>query len=125
MISFCIGLLGLGFCLISIEVIRARRRLKIALGPGENNEILPLISAQQNYTSNTLFFIILLFIGEQTELPLILLNSSSIIFIFGRLFHYLGVRSQRQNFKLRVLGMIMTFFSLIGISAGLLVNPFV
>lgn len=111
--SLYASLLAILYFKISIDTVRARRRFKISLGTGENNELLKYVSAHSNFSAYTPMLLILTFLLETSEqFPPFVIYIIASVFTLGRLLHYLGMTAEKMNFKLRVPGMAMTFMSL-------------
>ena len=111
--SLYVGILGLIYFKISLDTIKGRRSSKISLGAGENNQILHLVSAHNNFSSYAPLFIICLFLLESQGFNSMVLHLISIGFVVGRLLHYLSMKDKEMDFKLRVLGMQLTLWPLI------------
>lgn len=113
--SFYLSLLALVFVRISLDTINARRRAKVSLGPGANDEILGYVSAHSNFQSYVPIIGLLMYFYENSELfNELALHAIGLTVLAGRLVHYIGVRNARaQNFKFRVAGMQMTIWPLI------------
>lgn len=113
--SFYLSLLAFLYFKMSLDTIKARRKHRISLGPGPNNEILGLVSAHSNFQAYTPFLGVLLFAYEQSRLsqPLIV-HALGLTILAGRLLHYYGVKdASAQNFKFRVAGMRMTLIPML------------
>lgn len=111
--SLYVGILGLLYFWISIETIKARGANKVSLGPGQNNEILHLVSAHSNFASYTPFFLFSLFLLEYQTVSRYALHCLAIIFVIGRVVHFLTMRNQEKTFKYRKAGMLLTLWPLI------------
>ena len=115
--SLYAGILGLLFFFISIETIKARRSKQISLGAGSNNEIQHLVSAHSNFSSYAGFFLLALALSEYSrQFPMLLLHVLGLVFVVGRILHFLSMRTEVMDFKKRVAGMMMTLFPLVLIS---------
>lgn len=114
--SLYAGILGIIYYFISTDTIKARRKNKISVGSGKNNEILHLVSAHNNFASYIPLLLILLYLLEQQNVYPWLLHLLAISFVAGRLFHYYAFKAEEMNFKGRVRGMVLTLFPLIILS---------
>ena len=112
------GILGLLFFIMSIDTIRQRRSKKVFMGVGPNREILRTVSAHGNFSSSVPLLLIQLALLEQTQIVAIWqLHAIGMMFSLGRLFHFLAFRFKNlPHAKLRIGGMIMTFFPLVFMS---------
>lgn len=100
--------LGIVFVFLSAFVIRQRRKNKIAIGDGHNIALQKAIRAHGNFAEYTPFAIILVSFVELLNYHFILINSLMLAFILGRIFHAYGVSQTKEDFRLRVAGMILT-----------------
>lgn len=115
--SFYAGILGILLTLISWETILVRRKLKISLGMGENNEIAHLVSAHSNFCSYTAIMLILLYFAETShDFHFLLIHLLGLMFTIGRFYHYFAFRSGKVKFKYRVRGMRLTLIPLVVLS---------
>lgn len=114
--SLYAGLFGLLYIQITNNVISERRRHKVSVGYGKNNEISHIASAHANFSSFVPFALIMLYLIEQNlALPSIIIHILGFAVLLGRLLHYLAFKGE-MNFKLRIAGMILTIFPLIILS---------
>lgn len=114
--SFYAGLLAILFFKISIDTIMARRKNKISLGSGPNNEIEGIVSAHANFTSYAIYLLVLTYLIEQSAVfPSYLLHIIAAAFTIGRVLHYLAVSGKKMNFKFRVAGMQLTLWPLLAL----------
>jgi uncharacterized membrane protein YecN with MAPEG domain len=110
------ALLSLIFIILSIRIIRLRRRLKIPVGDTGNVEMLRAIRAHGNFAEYVPLTLLLLYFVEQTQAMSWLIYSLGIMLTLGRLSHSYGVTQLNEKFFFRVFGMMCTFTT-IGISA--------
>lgn len=73
--------------LLSIHVIKGRRKFKVALGTEGSTEITRRIRAHANFTEYTPFFMMLLAANEYLGLHTALLVTMVVIFFLGRIMH--------------------------------------
>jgi hypothetical protein len=117
------ALLGIFYFFLTVFVIKTRRRLKISLGDGNNPEMLQAISAHSNFQAYAPFLLILLYLVEFiTVLPNYLVIAFGLIIFMGRLLHFQGIVT--NNFKMRVPGMVMTLFPMMGLSIVIIFSKF-
>ena len=110
---------------ISWDVIVQRHKHQISLGPGENNEILPVVSAHDNFNAYIPLLLILMFLAEYTDLfanPFLYAVGGA--FTLGRGLHFVAFSSEKMNFKLRKLGMHLTFWPLLTL-AGMILYSYI
>lgn len=116
--SLYAGVLGLLLTFLSLDVIKARRANKISLGTGAANEIEAIVSAHANFAAYVPVLLILTYLAESSgRVSPWLLHPVALAFTIGRALHYQAFRGATMNFKLRVLGMQLTLWSLMLLSA--------
>ena len=120
-LSLYAALLALLFVALSIRIIRLRRSLHIALGDSGNETLLRAISVHANFAEYVPLSLILLCLMEGQGAHPALLHGLGVILLTGRLSHAYGVSQAHENFRFRVVGMALTFTTLITSSAYLLV----
>ena len=98
---------------LSFAVIGLRRKNKVGLGSGGHAELERAIRAQGNFTEYVPFGIILIACLELNAAPGWLVAIPGITLIIGRLIHAVGINEPPPNFSKRVLGMKLTFGTLI------------
>lgn len=123
--SLYAGLLGLIYVYLSITVIKGRRKNKIAIGQGNAQDMVLSIRSHGNFNEYTPLFLILLFLTENHHLLPIFIHAAGILFITGRICHAYSLLYHEQydaegklthNPKYRIMGMMLTFFILVGLS---------
>jgi len=107
--------LTLIFIRLSLAVIKLRRKHKIGLGSGGHDDLERAIRAQGNFAEYVPFGIILLACLELNRAPWWLVAIPGIILIVGRLIHAQGINTPPPNFSKRILGMKLTFNTLIAL----------
>ena len=98
---------------LSFAVIGLRRKNKVGLGSGGHEELERAIRAQGNFAEYVPFGIILIACLELNAAPGWLVAIPGITLIIGRLIHAVGINEPLPNFSKRVLGMKLTFGTLI------------
>ena len=113
------ALLAFVFIALSAHVIRFRRLLKIGLGSNGDAALERAMRVHANFAEYAPFALLLLAFAEMQGGygPLIHMLAGALL--IGRCVHAYGLSREREDFRLRVGGMILTF-SVIGITAGLL-----
>ena len=110
--TFYASLLALFFVWLSLYVIKLRRRFQVRLGDGENNELRAAISAQANAAQYIPFALLLMLMLELNQAHVLLLHLLGLMLLSGRLIHARGIL--KDQIPLRVKGMQLTLFTLIG-----------
>jgi uncharacterized membrane protein YecN with MAPEG domain len=114
------AILALTLILLSINVIKSRRKFGVAIDDGTNIELQRRIRAQANFSEYSPMFLILLFCAEYSKLAPLALHFFGVIFLVGRFMHaYSLLKAEKyEGGKLankpiwRIRGMICTFFAI-------------
>jgi uncharacterized protein len=112
--SIYAGILALLIVYLSLNVIKLRRANKVILGDGGVPQLQNAIRAQGNATEYIPITLILLVLLELGGTNIWLVHSGGIAILIGRLIHAKGLLS--ENLRYRVLGMQVTFFTIIGLA---------
>ena len=110
------SILALMFIKLSFDVIRFRRKNKVALGGGGVEELERAIRAHGNFAEYVPLGLFLIGALELNEAPLELVAPLGVLLIAGRYFHAKGINQPPPEFTNRVRGMKLTFAAL-GLSA--------
>jgi len=111
--SIIAAVLTIIFVKLSFAVIGLRRKNKVGLGSGGHEDLERAIRAQANFAEYVPFGIILIACLELNGAPWWLLAIPGITLIMGRLIHAKGIQVPPPDFSKRVLGMKLTFVTLI------------
>ena len=115
--SIIAAVLTIIFIKLSFAVIGLRRKNKVGLGNGGNEDLERAIRAQGNFAEYVPFGIILVACLELNGAPWWLVVIPGITLIIGRLIHAKGINTPPPDFSKRVLGMKFTFYTLITLVA--------
>lgn len=97
--------------------IKARRKHRVSVGYGPNNEIADIVSGHANFNSYTVLFLLLLHLLEgSAHFSIFLLHGLGGLFTLGRFFHFKAFSSEKMNFSQRVLGMHLTIWPLLAVT---------
>lgn len=99
---------------LSIAVIKLRRKYRISLGDGGNEELQVAIRAHANALEYIPITLLLLLMLELNGAPKILIHLLGLVLITGRIIHAIGLSG--GDLQKRVLGMQITVFLLIGLA---------
>ena len=113
--SVIASVLTIIFVRLSFAVIGLRRKNKVGLGSGGHEDLERAIRAQGNFAEYVPFGIILIACLELNGAPWWLVIIPGIALIIGRLIHAKGINEPPPDFSKRVLGMKLTFMTLIGL----------
>jgi uncharacterized membrane protein YecN with MAPEG domain len=109
------------FIRLSFNVIGLRRKNKVGLGSGGNEDLERAIRAQGNFAEYVPFGLILLACLELNDAAWWLVAIPGVTLIIGRLIHAIGINTPPPDFSKRVLGMKFTFITLmalVGLNLG-------
>jgi len=110
------SIFALMFIKLSFDVIKLRRKNKVALGAGGVEDLDRAIRAHGNFSEYVPLGLFLIGALELNGAPLELVALLGLILLVGRLFHSKGMLEQPPAFDNRVRGMKLTFAAL-GLSA--------
>jgi uncharacterized membrane protein YecN with MAPEG domain len=110
---FYAAFLGLGFVILSILTLRLRRKFKITLGDGGNQQLLRAIRVHSNFAEYVPLALILIYMTESIGAPVLLVHFLCMSLLLGRFSHACGVSQNVENLKFRVFGMTATFNAII------------
>ncbi len=111
--SIIASVLTILFIRLSFAVIGLRRKNKIGLGSGGHEDLERAIRTQGNFAEYVPFGIILIACLELNGAPWWLVATPGITLIIGRLVHAKGMNTPPPDFSKRVMGMRLTFYTLI------------
>ena len=103
------SVLALYFIRLALEVIALRRRHKVSLGDGGNEDIRRAMRAHGNFAEYVPIALLLMALAELNQAPRPLLVALGVALISGRVLHRSGIRHPERAFKNRVRGMQLTF----------------
>lgn len=101
------------FIKLSFAVIGLRRKNNCGLGSGGHDDLERAIRAQGNFAEYVPFGIILIACLELNGAPWWLVAIPGITLVIGRLIHAVGINEPPPDFSKRILGMKLTFSTLI------------
>ncbi|MFQ3235617.1 MAG: putative membrane protein YecN with MAPEG domain [Paraglaciecola sp.] len=111
--AFYAGLLAMLFLYLSALVIANRRNKKISLGYGGDKHFLQFIRAHGNFSEYVPLVLVMQLIAEINNSSDLLLHFIGVTLLFGRLIHSFGLRRHTGASWQRVVGMLLTFVSMI------------
>ncbi|MCY7323144.1 MAG: MAPEG family protein [Phormidesmis sp. CAN_BIN36] len=115
------AILGFVFVALSVRTILLRRRLKVAIGDGDQPILARAVRVHSNfaeYVPLSLILVYFLEIQSGTSLWIHVLCSALLI---GRIIHAFGISQVEENYRYRVSGMALTFTVIISASIALIV----
>jgi uncharacterized protein len=99
---------------LSLSVIKLRRKNRISVGDGGNEELQLAIRTHSNALEYIPVTLLLLLMLELNGAPKMLIHVLGTTLLIGRIFHAIGLPA--KNLKKRVLGMQITIFLLIALA---------
>ncbi|HQR84446.1 MAG: hypothetical protein B7X83_03575 [Polynucleobacter sp. 17-46-58] len=103
------------FIKLSFAVIGLRKKNQVGLGSGGHEDLERAIRAQGNFAEYVPFGIILIACLELNGAPWWLVAIPGVTLIIGRLIHAIGIHEPPPEFSKRILGMKLTFATLIAL----------
>ena len=110
------------FVLLSINVIKTRRKYKVGIGTGQNVHVERAMRVHGNFAEYVPFSLLLLAMLELNKANSILLVGLCFLLLIGRLVHAFGVSMDNEKFAYRVSGMVMTVTVILGAGIANLVT---
>ncbi|HEY8097616.1 MAG TPA: MAPEG family protein [Methylobacter sp.] len=99
---------------LSLAVIKLRRKNRVSVGDGGNEQLQLAIRTHANAVEYIPITLLLLLMLELNGAPTILIHILGAILLIGRMLHAMGL--PEKDFKKRVLGMQITIYLLIGLA---------
>lgn len=122
-VPFYAALLAGFYIFLSVRVVRIRRQEKIGIGDANNVRLRRAIRAHGNFAEYAPLAVILAAFVEIQQFAAIIVHALCWILIIGRLIHAYGVSQEKEDYRFRVAGMVLTFTT-IAMSSLLLIGSF-
>ncbi len=122
-VPFYAALLAGFYIFLSVRVVRMRRQEKVGIGDADNVRLRRAIRAHGNFAEYVPLAVILAAFVEIQQFAAIIVHALCWILIIGRLIHAYGVSQEKEDYRFRVAGMVLTFAG-IAMSALLLFGSF-
>lgn len=116
------ALLALLYVVLSIRVIKLRRKNQVALGDAGNPDIQRAIRVHANFAEYVPLALILITFVEIQNFPAWIVNLLGLALLCGRSLHAYGVSQTQEKFKFRIAGMALTFTCIISAALMLLTS---
>jgi uncharacterized membrane protein YecN with MAPEG domain len=97
--------LALLYIYLSVRTIGLRRKLQVALGPGDNPEMLRAMRVHANFAEYVPLALILIYLVEAQGPAVCLVHALGAALLLGRCLHAYGVSQVQETFAFRVSGM--------------------
>lgn len=112
--AFYASLLAICYLYLSALVIAVRRKARISLGDGGNEDLRRLNRAHGNFSEYVPITLILIVCLEANMGQVWWLHVLASALLFGRLLHAYGLRQHEGASWQRIVGMMLTFSALLG-----------
>lgn len=99
---------------LTLSVIKLRRKNRVSVGDGGNEELQLAIRAHANAVEYIPITLLLLLTLELNGAPKMLIYILGVMLLVGRILHAIGLPA--KDFRKRVLGMQITIYLLIGLA---------
>lgn len=103
------ALLALLFIVLSVLTIRQRQRASVALGDAGNAGLQRAIRVHANFSEYVPIGLILIYLLETLYALPLLVHLLGLSLLIGRLSHAYGVSQIKEDFRFRMVGVILTF----------------
>jgi len=113
------ALLAVIFVALSVRTLLLRRRLGIAIGDGDDAQMLRAMRAHANFAEYVPLSLLLFFFAEVAGASALSLHALGASLLAGRLSHAVGVSRVDERYAFRVMGMALTLGPLL-LAAGFL-----
>ncbi len=102
------ALLGLIFVKLSLRTVRLRRKIKTALGDGDDDQLKRAIRAHANFSEYTPIALLLLAMAENLMVYGMIIQVLGIALLIGRSLHAYGLSQIKEDYRYRIAGMQLT-----------------
>ena len=114
------ALLAAFYIFLSVRVIRMRVDKRIGLGDGNNPRLQRAIRVHANFSEYVPLALILTGFVEMQHAAPALVHALCLSLLIGRIIHSYAVSQEREDVRLRVAGMVLTFVTIGGAALRLL-----
>ena len=115
------AILGFVFVALSVHTILLRRRLKVAIGDGDQPILARAVRVHSNFAEYVPLSLILIYFLETQVGARLWIHVLCSALLIGRITHAFGVSQVEENYRYRVTGMALTFTVIISTSMALMV----
>ena len=116
------GILGLMLAALGLRAISLVRKQEAGNGEGNSLAHQKAMQAYDNFTEYVPLALLLIWFLELRSGSGWPIHAFCLVFLIGRLIHALGVSRVNENHKFRIVGMILTFMTIITVSVRLLLG---
>jgi uncharacterized membrane protein YecN with MAPEG domain len=119
-VPFYASLLAGLYIVLAVRVIRMRRKERIAIGDRGNARLQRAMRVHANFAEYVpLALILLTFVEWQGSSPLFV-HGLGLALLVGRVVHAYGVSQEKENYRLRTVGMLLTLGAILGAAVRLI-----
>jgi len=122
-VPFYASLLAALYIFLSVRVIRMRRQEHVGIGDGNNRRLQRAIRVHANFAEYVPLALLLTVFVELQQLSPLLIHLLCLALVIGRVVHAYGVSQEKEDHRLRVAGIALTFGT-IAVSALRLLGSF-
>lgn len=115
------AILGFVFVALSVRTLLLRRRLKVAIGDGDQPTLARAARVHANFAEYVPLSLILVYFLETQAGASLWIHVLGSALVIGRITHAFGVSQIEENYRYRVTGMALTFTVILSASIGLIV----
>ena len=108
------AILALFFFGLAVRAIKLRRRNMVILGDGNVPDLQRAVRSHGNFAEYVPFGLILMALAEAGGFPAPGIHLLGGALVAGRALHAWGINQAKEDFRFRIAGMSLTFFTLIG-----------
>ena len=119
-----LGILGLLYVILTVDVIRHRWKFRVGMGVGENPHMEKVVRIHGNFAEYVPFCALLLIVLEINHAHPLLVHALWLALIFSRVSHAVGLQTSNGLSKGRTLGMSLTIAVMVISSLSLIVQFF-
>lgn len=109
------------FVALSVRTLLLRRRLKVAIGDGDQPTLARAARVHANFAEYVPLSLILVYFLETQAGASLWIHVLGSALVIGRITHAFGVSQVEENYRYRVTGMALTFTVILSASIGLIV----
>jgi uncharacterized membrane protein YecN with MAPEG domain len=120
-VPFYASLLAALYIFLSVRVIRMRVTSRVGLGDGSDPRLQRAIRVHANFSEYVPFALILVAFVEMQHSAPVFVHALCLSLLTGRLVHSYAVSQQKEDVRLRVAGMTLTFVTIRGAALRLFV----
>ena len=115
------AIIALLFVLLSVRTLLLRRKLKVAIGHGDQPRLERATRAHANFAEYVPIALLLIYFLEVSSVSGPLIHILCVLLLVGRISHAYGVSQVEEDYRYRVFGMALTFTAIISAALRIVV----